>query len=67
MRRRIPAQRKVSSAPGRPMPPAPERSVKLTVHHAYNCECPRCERERALYEKQVARERAVAAFGKGRC
>lgn len=64
---RTPVQRKLTSAPGRPMPPVPSRTVKIVARHAYDCGCRSCERDRNLLRKRYDRERTVAAFGEGRC
>jgi len=81
---RVPAQRKLTVAPGRPMPAAPAAPV-LTVVARYpdgtvpcpRCkdampaqrdgECFKCEHHDRSEAKRIARERAIAAYGEGRC
>lgn len=64
---RVPVQRKVTQIGGRPMPAVPKLSVQIVAHHAYNCACDSCERQLRLERKRVERQRAIAAFGEGRC
>ena len=52
---------------GGAMPAVPARSITVVSHHAHDCSCKKCERELNLERKRIARERAVAAFGEGRC